>query len=72
MILVHLSINGKLAIINSEQIIFAEECEGKNEKNELISFTRIYLKQALPGENGSSIIDVNESVETLLKYLAIE
>lgn len=63
MILVHLSVNGKAAILDRSYIVFAEECTD-NENN--LMFTRIYLKQPLPGENGSPFIDVVETVEFLL------
>lgn len=69
MILVHLSMNGKAAICDQENILFAEEVEGKDKDGKEISFTRIYLKQPLPGENGTSWIDVQESVEKIAKQM---
>ena len=66
MILVHLSVNGKAAIIDTEIIMFAEDCEGEKD-GEKIVFTRIYLKQPLPGDNETSFIDVQESVQKIAK-----
>ena len=66
MILVHLSVNGKAAIIDPEMIMFAEEGEGEKD-GEKIVFTRIYLKQPLPGENENRFIDVQESVQKIAK-----
>ena len=68
MILVHLSVTGKAAIIDPEIIMFAEDCEGEQD-GKPITFTRIYLKQPLPGENESSFIDVQESVQKIAKEL---
>ena len=68
MILVHLSVNGKAAIINPEMIMFAEECEGLDDGKD-VRFTRVYLKQPLQGENGTNIIDVRESVERIAKAM---
>lgn len=69
MILVHLSMNGKAAICDPQNILFAEECDGQDEQENPVSFTRIYLKQPLPGENGSMWLDVQESVDKILKSL---
>ena len=44
MILVHLSVNGKPALINFTNILFAEECEREDANGKVISFTRLYLK----------------------------
>ena len=64
MILVHLSVNEKAAIINPEMIMFAEECEGVD-NGKAITFTRVYLKQPLQSENGTNIIDVRERVQRI-------
>lgn len=69
MILVHLSVNGKSALLDKNNILFAEETTGKDADDKEVEFTRIYLKQPLPSENESYWIDVQESVKTLLKAL---
>lgn len=69
MILVHLSVNDKPALIDEKNILFAEETSGKDQENKEIEFTRLYLKQSLPGENETYWIDVQETVKTLLKAL---
>lgn len=66
MILVHLSINKKSALIDEGNIMFAEECDDKDRDGNVISFTRIYFKQPLPGENGSTEVDVCENVKSLI------
>ena len=68
MILVHLSTNGKSAIVDPTLVMFAEDCSGEKD-NEQIRFTRMYLKQPLPGENETSFIDVQENVEKILKAI---
>lgn len=69
MILVHLSVNGKSALLDENNILFAEETAGKDNDDNNVEFTRVYLKQPLPGENETYWIDVQESVKTLLKAL---
>lgn len=69
MILVHLSVNEKPALIDSENILFAEECDRQDEEKKPLSFTRLYLKQPLPGEDGSVFIDVKEDVAKLMKAM---
>lgn len=69
MILVHLSVNGKPALIDPTNILFAEECEGQDAEYKQLSFTRLYLRQPLPGENGSVFVDVKEDVAKLLKAM---
>lgn len=68
MILVHLSITGKPAILDPDAMIFAEESEVTKD-GKPIAFTRVYLRQPLPGEGECSYIDVQESVETLLREI---
>lgn len=69
MIFVHLSANGKAAIIDPELIMFAEDCDGNDKDGNLVHFTRLYLKQPLPGEDGTSWIDIRESVEKIAKMI---
>lgn len=66
MISVHLSVNNKPALIDRDNILFAEECDGQDKDGNAISFTRIYFKQPLPGENGSTEVDVCENVKSLI------
>ena len=68
MIVVHLSVNGKPAIVNPEFIIFVEDCSIEKDE-ETINFTRIYLKQALPGDEATSFVDVQENVDKLYKMI---
>lgn len=69
MILIHLSVNGKSAICDMDNILFAEEIDSEDDDGKAVHFTRIYLKQPLPGDNGSVFIDVQESVEKMVKYM---
>lgn len=69
MILVHLSVNGKPALIDPTNILFAEECEGLDSEKKSIAFTRLYLRQPLPGEDGSAFVDVKEDVSKLMKAI---
>ena len=64
MILIHLSVNNKPALIDAENIVFVEECEAVDQDN--ISFTRIYLKQPILEEKW---IDVKEKVEAILQSI---
>ena len=65
-LVVHLSVNNKTAIMDVDNIMFAEECEAEEENNH-VKFTRIYLKEPLPGQKPTQIIDVTESVDTIYK-----
>lgn len=69
MLIVHLSVNNKPAILDEKNILFAEECEGKDTSENKVNFTRIYLKQPFTAEESVTQIDVTESVEKLLKLL---
>lgn len=69
MILVHLSVNGKPALIDPSNILFAEECDGKDAGNKQLFFTRLYLRQPLPGDDGSIFVDVKEDVAKLMKAM---
>lgn len=69
MILIHLSVSGKPALIDVKNILFIEECEGQNDKEEHIEFTRIYLKQPLQANEPITQIDVIETVEKIIKLL---
>lgn len=69
MISIHLSANGKHAIIDPELIMFAEDCDGTDKDKKPIQFTRIYLTQSLPGEDGSIVIDIQENAEKLMKMM---
>lgn len=62
MIVVHLSANGKAAIIDPKLIMFAEDCDGNDKDGNPVQFTRLYLKQPLPGDEGTSWIDIREPV----------
>ena len=64
MILVHLSVNGRPAILDATNIMFAEECVSDD-----TLFTRIYLKQPLPDGKSPGIIDVEENVDDLLNAI---
>lgn len=64
MIFVHLAVNGKAAMIDSNSILFAEELEGNDN---IKPFTRVYLKAPIPTEDGTALIDVQESIEELIK-----
>lgn len=69
MILVHLSANEKAAIVDPELIMFAEDCDGNDKDGRPLHFTRLYLSRSLPGEEGTSWIDICESVEKLIKLI---
>ena len=69
MILVHLSVNGKPALVDTANILFADECEGQDAEKNQLSFTRLYLKQPLPGEEGTAFVDVKEDITKLLKAM---
>lgn len=69
MILVHLSINNKPALIDEKNILFAEECEGKDQQGNNVEFTRIYFKQPLTTEEPIGQVDIIESVEKMIKLL---
>ena len=64
MVVITLSVNGKPAMIEKANILFAEEIE-----SERISFTRIYLKQPIPGEDETLFVDVKETVNHLAKAM---
>ena len=69
MILVHLSVNNKPALIDPTNVLFAEECEGQDSEKRSVSFTRLYLKQPLPGDGGTAFVDVKEDIAKLLKAM---
>lgn len=69
MILVHLSVNGKPALVDPQNILFAEECELQDAEKKSVSFTRLYFRQPLPVEDGSAFIDVKEDVAKLMKAM---
>lgn len=69
MVSVHLSANGKAAIIDPTLIMFAEDCDGNDKDGKPVRFTRLYLRQPLPGEDGTSWIDVREPVEKIAKLI---
>ena len=69
MIQVHLSVNNKPALIDEGNILFAEECDGKDEKDRPILFTRIFVKQAIPGDPENRWLDVRESVDRIMKLM---
>ena len=69
MILVHLSVNGKPALVDPTNILFADECEGQDAENTHLSFTRLYLKQPLPGDGETAFVDVKEDIAKLLKAM---
>ena len=69
MILVHLSINNKPALVDEKNILFIEECEGQNQQGENVEFTRVYFKQPLTAEEPIGQIDIVESVEKMIKLL---
>ena len=69
MILIHLSVTGKPAIIDEENILMAEEAEGEDRDGKAVEFTRIFLRQPIPGENEESgkWVDVKESVRKIME-----
>lgn len=69
MILVHLSVNGKSALLDENNILFAEETAGKDNDDNDVEFTRVYLKQPLPGENETYWIDVQETAKKILQAI---
>lgn len=69
MILVHLSVNDKPALLDENNILFAEETTGKDADDKEVEFTRIYLKQPLSGENESYWIDVQETAKKILQAI---
>lgn len=69
MILLHLAFNGKPVILDSESILFAEDCEDKDASGKTLEFTRVFLKQSVPGEEGTAWIDIQEGVEKILKLI---
>ena len=70
MIFIHLSVNDGLALLDENNILFAEQLEGKDNDDKDIKFTRIYLKQPIPnGEEETSWLDIRESVEKLAKLI---
>ena len=70
MILIHLSVNGNPALLDVENILFAEECESKIEgKKTPVKFTRVYLKQPIQEDDDTKWIDIKEKVLDLLKEI---
>jgi len=69
MLLVHLSVNNKPALIQENNILFVEECEGEDNNKNHVEFTRIYFKQPIATENPIIQIDVIEKVEKLIKMM---
>lgn len=70
MIFIHLSVNNGLALLDENNILFAETLEGKDEDKKEIKFTRVYLKQPIPnGDDETQWIDIHESVEKLAKLI---
>ena len=69
MIIVHLSVNKKPAIIKSDIIVFAEECDGKDKDGNELHFTRIYLEKPFLSESEDRFIDVVESVDKIAKAM---
>lgn len=69
MILLHFSVNEKPVIVDEKSILFVEECEGIDKDDKPITFTRVYLKQPIPGENTIAWIDVKEGVEKIYKTI---
>ena len=66
MVIVHLSVNGKPAMISPDFINFAEECEIQQD-DKLIEFTRVYFKQKIDTENPIEYIDIKENIKQLIK-----
>ena len=69
MLLVHLAVNNKLALIHQNNILFAEECEGEDAEKNKIEFTRVYFKQPISTEEPIVQIDIVEKIDKLLKLM---
>lgn len=69
MLLVHLAVNNKPALIQQNNILFAEECEGEDDKKNKVEFTRVYFKQPISTEEPIVQIDIVEKIDKLLKLM---
>lgn len=66
MLLLTLASNGKDAVVPKDNIAFAIELEGENDRKEKQVFTRIYLKQVTMNDE-SKWVDVKEPVKYIMK-----
>jgi hypothetical protein len=70
MILIHLFLNGKAALLDETNISLVEECEGEDDKKVPVSFTRIYLKNAIEtNDDEIKQIDVQESADKICRMI---
>ena len=70
MLVVHLSVNNKPALIQENNILFVEECEGEDKEKNHVEFTRLYFKQPVTTTEDPIVqIDIVEKVEKLLKMM---